>query len=218
MINNFKILEPLIQFDNPGDCYFIQFLKRKKDNPELERNMVNVDNLFIYSLEEYWAMENRIIEIATVHNARAYIRVNRRNTEKLAFNTLVKVSNLLLSKDYKSVKNAYLSAAGECNSEPLTRWIVDIDRQPGQSVWDYESYANKIHKYIGELHTECNRNTKQGEYKMLTEVKTQNGLHIITNPFNLQKFNKYFEWFKLIKNPEPAPDIHKDNPTILYHP
>jgi len=82
MINNFKILEPLIQFTNPGDCYFIQFLKRHKDNPEMTRNMVNVDNLFIYSLEEYREMESRIIEIATIHNARAYIRVNRRNTEK----------------------------------------------------------------------------------------------------------------------------------------
>lgn len=218
MINNFKQIESLIEFTNPGDCYFIQLLKRQKDNPEMKRNMVNVDNFFIYSLDEYREIESRIIEVANLHNARAYIRVNRRNTEKLALNTLVKVSNLILSKDYKSVKNAYLSAAGEHSSEPMKRWIVDVDRQKWMFDWTYQSYAEKIRTYIRELHDQCNRNSKQGEYKMLAEIKTKNGIHIITNPFNLKEFSKYFEWHKLIKNPEPMPDIHKDNPTILYMP
>jgi hypothetical protein len=218
VINNFKLLEPLLEFTNPGDCYFIQFLKRHKDNPEMKKNMVNVDNLFIYSLEEFRDMEERIIEIATVHNARAYLRINRRNTEKLALQTLVKISNLILSKDYYSVKNAYLSAAGEHSSEPIKRWIVDVDRQPNMFDFTYTDYLNKIRGYIKELHDQCNRNSKQGVYKMLVEVETKNGVHIITNPFNLKEFNKYFEWHKLIRNPQPAPDIHKDNPTILYHP
>lgn len=218
MIKNFKLLEPLLEFDNPGDCYLIQFLKRRKDNPEMTRNMVNVDNLFIYSLDEYREKEELIIDIAQRHNARAYIRVNRRNTEKLALETMVKVSKLILSKDYKSVKNAYLSTAGEFNSEPIKRWIVDVDRHDWMFDWSYQSYAEKIKKYIRELHDQCNLNSKQGVYKILTEVKTKNGIHIITNPFNLKEFSKYFEWHKLIRNPEPMPDIHKDNPTILYQP
>lgn len=208
MINNFKIIEPLLQFDNPGDCYFVQFLKRKKDNPEMNRNMVNVDNLFIYSLKEYRDMESRIIDIATMHNARAYIRVNRRNTEKLALQTLVKVSNLILSKDYYSVKNAYLSAAGEHNSEPVKRWIVDIDNDT-ENVTNFDAYKKLITGFIEELHKECNRNTKQAEYKILLEIPTKNGVHIITNPFNLQRFREWVKW--------PI-DIHKDNPTILFIP
>jgi hypothetical protein len=163
--------------------------------------MVNVDNLFIYSEKEYEDLEPRIIEIATLHNARAYIRVNRRNTEKLALNTLVKISNLILSKDYKSVKNAFLSAAGENSSEPIKRWIVDIDT--------VDAYPSEIIDYIKELHIECNRNSKQGEYKILMQVPTKNGMHIITNPFNLEKFRKKFV--------DPI-DVHKDNPTILYIP
>lgn len=218
MINNFKIIEPLIEFTNPGDCYFVQLLKRQKDNPEMTRNMVNVDNFFIYSMEEYRSMEQKIIELSNLHNARAYIRVNRRNTEILALETNVKIGKLLLSKDYKAVKNAYLSAAGENSSEPIKRWVVDIDRQPGMFEWGFVSYAEKIRNYIKELHEQCNRNSKQGEYKMLAEIETKNGIHIITNPFNLKEFSKYFEWHKLIRNPEPIPDIHKDNPTILYMP
>lgn len=208
MINNFRLLEPLIQFDNPGDCYFIQFLKRHKDNPEMTRNMVNVDNLFIYSLDEYREKEALIIDIATRHNARAYIRVNRRNTEKLALQTLVKTSQLILSKDYKSVKNAYLSAAGEFSSEPIKRWVVDIDL-PEEDFQVANHNGDVIEQTIRELHKECNRNSKQGEYKILLTVPTKNGYHLITNPFNLQKFRQQLTL---------TVDIHTDNPTILYHP
>lgn len=211
MINNFQTLRPIIQFTNPGDCYFVQFLKRRKDNPEMERDMTNVDNLFIYSLEQYDSMEQRIIEIANMHNARAYIRVNRRNTERMALQTLVKVSNLILSKDYKSVKNAYLSAAGEHSSEPIKRWVVDIDTFiPKLGIHNAElneQGVDDIKSIICSLHDECNRNSKQGEYKILLTVPTKNGCHIITNPFNLQKFRKLV--------PYPI-DIHKDNPTLLY--
>ena len=208
MINNFKLLEPLVLFENPGDCYFIQFLKRRKDNPDMKRDMVNVDNLFVYSLEQYREMEKTIIEIAEMHNARAYIRVNRRNTERLALFTQVQVANLILSKDYKSVKNAYLSAAGKNNSEPLKRWVVDVDCDPVEDP-DFEDRKALIIKTIDELHNECNRNSKQGVYKRLLEVPTKNGVHIITNPFNLQKFRE------LITS---TVDIHKDNPTLLYVP
>lgn len=100
----------------------------------------------------------------------------------------------------------------------MKRWVVDIDRQETMFDWTFQTYAQKIRDYITELHAQCNRNSKQGEYKMLAEIKTKNGIHIITNPFNLKEFSKYFEWHKLIQNPEPMPDIHKDNPTILYMP
>lgn len=207
MIDNFDILRPLIQFDNPGDCYFVQLLKRHKDNPEMSRNMVNVDNFFIYSLEEYDSMKQHIIDSANAHNARAYIRVNRRNTETLALRTLVQVSNLVLSKDFKSVKNAYLKAAGQYSSEPIKRWVVDIDRDVPPHKWNDK--VDLIISTIDELHVECNRNSNQGEYKRLLEVPTRNGVHIITNPFNLQKFRKVIT---------EAIDIHKDNPTLLVMP
>jgi hypothetical protein len=216
MTNNFKLLDPLIQFTNPGDCYFIQLLKRQKDNPEMTRNMVNVDNFFVYDLAEYYAIEEKVVALCNLHNARAYIRVNRRNTEKLALTTLVKVSNLILSKDYKSVKNAYLSAAGENSSEPIKRWIVDLDREETWFDWTWKSFVNDIRNRIAKLHTECNQNSKQGEYKMLLEVPTKNGLHIITNPFNLQKFRQ--DDSTTMREQLGKIDIHKDNPTILYQP
>jgi hypothetical protein len=37
-------------------------------------------------------------------------------------------------------------------------------------------------------------------------IPTKNGVHIITRPFNLQKFKGF----------HPGMDVHKENPTLLY--
>lgn len=207
MINNFKIIEPLLNFDNPGDCYFLQILKRQKDNPDLERNMEVIDNMLIYSLEDYYSKQNKIISICKTNNARAYLRLNRRNTEQLALATLSKIASLLLNKDYKAVKNAYWSAAGNVHSEPTKRWIVDIDRIVPPHKWD--EYVNNIRYIISDLHDECNGKSNQQKYKQLLEIPTKNGIHLITHPFNLQEFRKRCT---------DAIDIHKDNPSILFQP
>jgi hypothetical protein len=218
MINNFDLLRPLLQFDKPGDCYFLQILKRRKDNPGMERDMEVIDNIFFYSVEDTEKKMTRVINTCNRENARAYLRVNRRNTEKLALMTLKKLTDYIISTDYKAAKNAYLSAAGENHSEPMKRWIVDIDRQEWMSpVKDWEDYKNRIINCINGLHGQANNDSAM-RYKILTEIPTLNGIHIICNPFNLKEFNKEFEWHKLIHNPTPAPDIHKDNPTLLYIP
>jgi len=196
MINNKDLILPLLQFDNPGDCYFIQILKRRKDNPGMERNMEVVDNIFVYSLEDFTNKLPRIIINCIYHNARAYIRVNRRNTEKLALVTMKKVSDYILSKDYKAVKNAYLSAAGETHSEPNKRWIIDWD---GFIFW---AQKQDLIKRLELLQPEGP--------KVIAEIPTKNGMHFITSPFNVQHFKGFPEYAHI--------NIHKDNPTLLFVP
>ena len=38
MINNLEIIKPLLNFENEGDFYMLYILKRKKDQPEGERD------------------------------------------------------------------------------------------------------------------------------------------------------------------------------------
>lgn len=199
MINNFKKIEPLLHFSNEGDFYFIQIIQRKKDNPEIERNMNVINNYFCYDLAKYYSLEHRIVHEYNAHNARAYIRVNVRNAKKVAMQTLKKVIDLIISEDYKAVKNAFLSAAGDNHSQDSPRWIVDIDNKDfdySMKVADYIQYLITMHKPIVK------------DYKILTVIDTKNGIHIITNPFRLDLFKEQF----------PDVDIHKDNPTILYMP
>lgn len=47
----------------------------------------------------------------------------------------------------------------------------------------------------------------EGE-KVLMELPTKNGIHLITKPFDKREFNKKY----------PLVDIHKDNPINLYIP
>lgn len=202
MINNFKQIENLLQFKEEGDFFFIQILKRRKDNPGMEQDMILINNYFVYSFEDYYRKEKIIIDECNYHNARAYIRVNKRNTKKVAFQTLKKVTDCIMNGDYHAVKNCYLSAAGEFHSQEPKRWIVDIDVVNGKAYTVQE--LSEMDNYIKWIN-EC----EPVGPKVLDIIQTKNGYHLITTPFNLQI------WRKLIKCPI---DIHKDNPTILYIP
>jgi hypothetical protein len=198
MINNFKQLEGLLVFDDPGDFYFVQLIQRKKDNPQIERNMNIINNYFFYDIAKYRSLEDRIVHECQAHNARAYLRINKRNAKKVGMQMLKKVTDLIISEDYKALKSAYMSAAGDVHSQEYPRWIVDIDTK------DFETYM-KVCDYVDYLLLQ-NRSGKA--YCRLMTVDTKNGRHIITHPFRLDLFKEQF----------PDVDVHKDNPTILYVP
>lgn len=197
MRNNFQLIKPILNFDSPEDFYFLQIIKRRKENPDLSTNMKLIDNIFIYSLSEFDELEPKIIQICSMHNARAYLRINRRNTKQIALQTMRKLSEILISGDYKSAKSAYLSAAGEYHSEPKKRWLIDIDEQDLHLIGEIRSTIENLQKSM----------PKTG-YQIIREIPSSTGIHIITNPFNLNEFKKKF----------PKIDIHKDNPTLLYIP
>lgn len=195
MTNNFEHIRTLLNFDSSDDFYFIQIIKRRKDNPGLSRDMKLIDNYFIYSLEEYDKVELKIVEQCMLNNSRAYIRLNRRSAKICSIQTIRKITELMLNNDHKSVKNAYLSVAGEFHNEKPKRWVVDIDE---------EDLLNKedIEKTIEELHKDS------PGYNHIATIKTKNGYHLIVNPFNLKIFKEKF----------PTVEIKKDNPTLLFCP
>ncbi len=51
-----------------------------------------------------------------------------------------------------------------------------------------------------------------GGREIFSFIPTPNGTHIISPPFDLSKFKDFVDRHKL-----PMPDIHKNNPTILYY-
>lgn len=199
MVNNFHLLRNLLDFGNEGDFYFLQILQRKKDNPEIDRNMNVINNYFFYNMEDYDKKQDRIIQECNAHNARAYLRVNIRNTKKVGMAMLKKVTDLIVSEDYKALKNAYMSAAGEVHSEKYPLWIVDIDTKD----WDYYNNVKQYVDYLLIKHVTIGK-----AYCRRMTVPTLNGHHIITNPFRMDLFKEQF----------PDVDVHKDNPTIAYIP
>jgi hypothetical protein len=57
-----------------------------------------------------------------------------------------------------------------------------------------------------ELILDLQRET--GNEPMMEFIPTKGGVHIITRPFNLNKFKSQY----------PEIDVHRDNPTCLYFP
>ena len=203
MVNNIHKVRELISFDDEFDFYFVQILKRRKDNPDLKRDMVVITNFHIESFEQYDSLMPHIVNMCEAENARAYFRINRRNYKDLSFHMLKRVVEVIASGMVKSLKGTFDAVAGKHHSDKDKKWIVDID-------WvDIHSLDNPSGFYVEEVKLMVlGLQSETKKEPLVTVIPTKNGLHLITRPFNLKKFKDVF----------PGVDVHKDNPTILYCP
>ena len=64
MINNIELIKPLLNFENEGDFYMLYVLKRKKDQPENERdNHQSVRILRSYCINSIEQLEKKYDEM-----------------------------------------------------------------------------------------------------------------------------------------------------------
>lgn len=194
MIDNTAIIRPMLSFDNRDDFYFLQVFKRRKDNPYLGKDQVVLGSYYIDSHDDFDFKYPQIKSLCDAENARAYIRVNKRNYQQLGQHFLKRVVNIMFTENCKALSSCFASIAGEFHNDPDKKWIVDVD------TTDIP---------FGDL--SATLNVMQREAKrtpLLIFVPTKSGYHYITRPFNLKKFQERFSNI----------DVHKDNPTLLYCP
>jgi hypothetical protein len=216
MVNNSAKIGTMLSFTDKDDFYFLQILKRRKDNPDLSRDMIVINNYYIESLEHYIKLVPQIIKICDVENARAYIRLNKRNYKHLSYHMLKRVVEVVSTGSYKSLKGSFDSVTGEYHADKNKTWVVDIDwvdfditktlvvpKENGDlGIMSGDSRIAELFSTVQGLQLEAKREP------MMVILPTKNGIHIITRPFNLQIFKTKF----------PKVDVHKDNPSILYCP
>lgn len=188
-MNNFAKIMSLLAFNKLGDFYFIQIFKRRKDNPDLNKSEKLIKSYTVFSIEEYKVLEPKIIEVCKANNARAYIRLNRRNTSDLALKMASACIDMVSSKQTDHLPKLFDSVCGKYNSEPNKTWVVDIDKR--DKVFMYE-VSNFIHEICEQPYHHV--------------INTMNGYHLITAPFNRKLFSEKY----------PDIDVHLDNPTLLY--
>lgn len=196
-INVLEQIKPLLKFDSKDDFYHLQIIKRKKENPELGSNSYIIKTYYITSVEHLEKMMPEIIDICESNNARAGLNLNRRSFEKIAFQTLRKVSEQIFNKDFYSVRKSYNTCCGAFGNEKDKKWIIDID----------EKDPNIVNELVGYI------STLEPAYEKVSDrikvvLPTKNGFHIITSPFRLDVFKKKY----------PTIDVHKDNPCNLFIP
>ena len=202
MIDNLEKVLPFLQFDSEDDFYYLQILQRKKENPELGSNSRVIKNYYIRSQQHLLDRYEEIKTLCKVFNARASIRLNRRSFEKVGFKSLENVANTMQNREYKHLMKSYDRACGLLNNERVKRWIVDIDKD--EVIW-LEQIINAIQP--------C----EPSGGKILAQIPSKSGIHLITSPFNIQQFKDNFaDELRDYGMSYIDLEIHKDNPTNLY--
>lgn len=202
MINNIDIIKPLLNFEKKGDFYMLYVLKRKKDQPEDERdNHQSVRTIKTYCIESIDHLDRRydeVMQLCEMFKARAYIHVQKQNHFDVSLNMMVALAQRIQDGNVNQ-KGLFDSVVGQIKTQEK-RWIIDIDTQ---SIHVRNMMVNII---------ESVRPTDNGS-KIESIIPTKNGYHLITKRFDVKDFGE-----KLKERGEEIPDIQKKNPTLLYYP
>lgn len=194
MIDNLKTIIPLLTFQNDGDFYMVHILRRKKDGSTDNKHQ-SVRTIKTYCIESHRYLEEKMQEIRSLcelFGARAYISINRKNHADVAINMIAEIANRIKSNQMNQ-RNAFDSVVGRTAGLDK-RFIVDIDGPVD------------VDKIIGIV----NGVRPIGD-KVKAVIPTKNGVHLITDRFDVIRFIAKLQ-------PEDDISIHKNNPTLLYYP
>jgi hypothetical protein len=195
MIDNIELIKDLLNFEDEGDFYMLYVFKRKKDQPEGERdNHQSVRTIKTYCIESVEYLEKRYDEIkqlCKMFKARAYIHVQKQNHKDISLEMMMSLAERI-KNGQSNQKGLFDSVVGKIKTREK-RWIVDIDTKD-------ENYLLNIRRVINSCKPEGN--------KIYKTVPTKNGYHLITDRFDVMEFMKVF----------PDVDIQKKNPTLLFLP
>lgn len=194
MKNNLNAILPLLKFESEDDFYYLQILQRKKENPQLGSNSRVIKNYYINNKQYLLNHFDEIQALCEYFNARAMLRLNKRSFTKVAFKTVANIANSMCNSDFYSVRKSYDRACGLGHKSKGKTWILDIDGEVS------DNYLKEMREFIKHIIPFQN--------KVLAEIPSKNGLHLIVKPFDTRKF--------ILDYPEI--EIHKDNPTNLFIP
>jgi hypothetical protein len=205
MINNIEQIKGLLHFEALGDFYMLYVFKRKKDQPEGERdNHQSVRTIKTYCIESIDHLERRYDEIkqmCEMFKARAYIHVQKQNHADVSLEMMMQLAQRI-KNGQPNQKGLFDSVVGQIKTQEK-RWIVDIDTKDEKIVKQIKDFI-----YYLEPTVFTNLDTGEIEDKVEAVIPTKNGFHLITKKFNVMEFAKKF----------PDIDIQKKNPTLLYYP
>ena len=202
MIDNIEQIKRLLNFTDEGDFYMLYVFKRKKDQPEGERdNHQSVRTIKSYCVSSIGYLDTRYDEIkqlCEMFKARAYIHVQKQNHKDVSLNMMVALAQRIQDGNHKQ-QGLFDSVVGQLKTHEK-RWIVDIDTKS-------LSVRNRIINIIENIKPIV------VDSKIEEIIPTKNGVHLITKKFDILEFNKKME----VGN-KTMPDIQKKNPTLLYYP
>lgn len=183
LIDNFDKVVKMLEFNSDDDFYFVQIIKRYKDNQDDNKNQGNYHagawyphkGWRIHSAEELMKLKPQIINICNSENARAYITVNYRS-EKETNAHIVKMRSKWSKRDprYAHAEDIIPGAArweGDAWKGKRLRFFIDIDPTP-----EYTKDPQKLQWLFNEVR----KIIKMCDMTPIDEYYTPSGgLHII---------------------------------------
>jgi len=195
MIDNIKEIKELLNFSDKNDFYMLYVFKRKKDQPEGERdNHQSVRTIKTYCIESIEHLDKRYDEIkqlCEMFKARAYIHVQKQNHNDVSLEMMMSLAERI-KNGVKNQKGLFDSVVGQIKTQEK-RWIIDVD--------------TKDKKFLRDITMDLMEIQPVGN-KIEMVLKTKNGFHLITCKFNVLEFKEKY----------PDVDVQRKNPTILYIP
>ncbi len=195
MINNKEQIKGLLNFSEAGDFYMLYVMKRKKDQPEGERdNHQSVRLIRSYCIKSIEQLDKRwdeIVMMCEMFKARAYIHVQKQNHKDVSLTMLAALALRIQDGNHEQ-QGLFDSVVGQLKTHEK-RWVVDID------TTDYHAVL-ELSRFITSLRPEG--------AKVEAVIPTRSGFHLITGRFDVKTFTEKY----------PDIDIQKKNPTLLYYP
>lgn len=186
-INNFNQIFSILSPLEKGDFFYVSILKRRKDNPDMKGDTKTIKTYYVDYGESLLDIEQSVIRNCKEHNARAYIRLQKRNWFKIALQIISTLSSEIANGTVRNLKDIVNSTCGKYSSDKQKFWIIDVD---STNYLDLSSIGSEIDMIGLDL--------------TLASFRTVNGYHIITKPFNPQLYKGKWE-------------IKKEGMTLLYY-
>ncbi len=239
MVDNFETIKKLLKFEEPGDCYYVQLLRRQSDDPLVDgmpdpayhgnMHSRSIKDYFISSIENLEQRKSDIIKLCETFNVRAYIRLNKRNYKQICLHMLKHIAEQEISgQSFASPFHIVASAAGlaNCAAKNEKTWIVDLDveyshhnRAIREMICKCDPIDSELKAAAKRLGTpndeeELYQTMLENEMEKFTEIQTKNGKHLIVHPFNKAKFAQLWEEY-VVKNEVTSP-LPQMKMTTLY--
>lgn len=225
LVDNFNRVEKLLEFNSPDDFYFVQIIKRYKDNPDDNEKAIGIQNgtyhggawylksWRIRSVQDLRNIKNEVIKECEANNARAYISLNSRSETET--NNYIKLYISKFTPGDARIAHADDIVPGQAKSGPAwrntrLRLFLDVDCPKDATIYGYNIW------------NETREMLQKYNIKVLDEYETPSGgLHIILankNNRNLIPFKKELLKFDNWIDRHLQATVHpnEDGKIILY--
>lgn len=228
-IDNFDKVAKLMTFNSDDDFYFVQIIKRYKDNPHDDRNKGNfndggwyLDSWRVRSADELMKLKPEIIKAAESNNARAYVTINSRS-EKATNQHVIKMraENPKDSKEYKHAEDIVPAQARPARGRTsLQNWkgqrlrfFIDIDPRKGTNTFYREALFDGVKKIIKRLGLEIleEYGTPSGGYHIVLPNREDPNFDTL-----IHYLKKIDEGLNLKRETDATAHVNVDGKIILY--